>query len=389
MASSFQEFFKADRIQRRVEKLIIQTDWELGYFNDDARRGDGGLERPSNVIDLIFPSTSYLTRRPLINKYKGNLVAASVIGPDDPLPQKTGKSQVNEERLTRVFLGAQRVWTNEDYEDLRNLELYSGQGPENQATANQIEKDFIGSAEGLTRGLDIKTLALLFQAATKGSFTYTDPMTAVAVEMTFTDTVAAQLPAAPGTLWNNTAATGLAQLETLAKAHRATHGVFPRYLLMHYTELVDLAEQTATLAQVGAEIGGDSSNNANIYLPTTYNRNTYMLSPGRLQEAIAARTGGAEVVIFDAKYTEEDKDGNHTDQYFLPQGYIMFANENMGEKARLPFKENGWQPGVVTRTNEIIPNALPLQERTAAMTAVVPFIPDGRDICAQQVGATA
>jgi hypothetical protein len=384
MAKSFEELFSSARIQNRVSKLIDQTDWELGYLNDRAIRGDGGVERPRTIIDEIFPTTSYQSRQLLVNKYKGNMVVASVIGPDDALPAQRGKSLLTEERLTRTFIGCQHVWTHGEYEMLRDLELYSSAGPENVATANAIEEHILGVAAQMPVAIDAKHLILLMHAATKGSYTYTDPLTGLDVEMTFNDTVAAHLPVAPGTLWNNAGATGLAQLETLAEAYRATRGVKPRILLMHYAELKDLSEQTATKAQIAAKMGTDSTNNANLYVECNYSPTTYEVEPGMLLDAIRARVGPVRVFVFDAKFTEENKAGVKTDQYFLPMGYVMFAQPGMGERARLPFKENNWSAGVRTLTEEI--NRMPLQERMAAMTAGVPFIPDGRDICAQPVG---
>ena len=386
--NSFEALFSSIRIHNRVDRLVDQTDWELGYLNDRARRaGDGGLERPSSVIDELFPAMSYLSRQILVNKYKGNMVVASVMGPDDPLPAKRGKSQVTEERLARTFIGCQHVWTHGEYEMLRDLELYSGQGPENQATAQAIEDHIIGQAGMMPVALDAKHLILLMHAATKGTYTYIDPLTELEVEMTFNDTVSAQLPPAPGTLWDDIAATGLAHLETLAEAYRVTNGTKPPILLIHYTELKDLSEQTATRAQLAAALGTDSTNNANLYVPCNYNPDTYELEPGFLLDAIRDRTNVQKVCVFDAKYTEESKAGATTDDYFLPEGYIMFGSPMMGERARLPFKENNWNPGVRVMTERV--NEMPLQESLKAMIAGVPFIPDGRKICAQPVGATS
>ena len=387
MARSFEEFFSSVRIRNRVDKLIDQTDWELGYLNDRAVRGDGGVERPSSIIDEIFPTVAYQSRQLLLNKYKGNMVVASIIGPDDALPTKRGKSEVTEERLARTFIGCQHVWSHGEYEMLRDLELFAAAGPENVATANALEDHIIGVAGQMPIALDAKHLILLMHGATKGTYTYTDPLTTLEVVMTFNDTVAAHLPAAPATLWNDVGATGLAHLEGLAEAYRNTRGVKPRILLMHYDELKDLSEQTATKAQIAAKMGTDSTNNANLYVEANYNPNTYEVEPGMLLDAIRARVGPVRVYVFDAKYTEEDKDGNKTDDYFLPKGYIMFANPGMGERARLPFKERDWNAGVRVLTEEI--SKMPKQERIAAMTAGVPFIPDGRDICAQPVGATS
>jgi hypothetical protein len=298
-----------------------------------------------------------------------------------------GKSQVTEERLTRTFIGCQHVWSHGEYEMLRDLALYSSGGPENTATARAIEEHILGRAASMPVALDAKHLILLMHAATKGTYTYTDPLTNLEVEMTFNDTVAAHLPAAPGTLWNNIAATGLVHLETLAEAYRATRGIKPRILFMHYDELKDLSEQTATKAQIAAKLGTDVGQNANLYIECNYNPNTYELEPGLLLDAIRARVGPVQVYVFDAKYSEEDLNGVKTDEYFLPKGYIMFAKPALGERARLPFKENNWAAGVRVLTEEI--RRMPLTERLAAMTAGVPFIPDGRDICAQQVGVAS
>jgi hypothetical protein len=239
----------------------------------------------------------------------------------------------------------------------------------------------------LPTAIDAKHLILMFQIACLGSLTYTDPLTGVQAQLSLTDTVSAHLPAAPGTLWNDTAATGLAQMESICEAYRSTLGLKPPMVFLHYDEIKDLSQQTATREQIAARMATDSALAGDLYIPCNYDPNTYELQEGMLLDAIRDRCGPIRVVVFDAKYSEEASDGTVTEKYFLPQGYMMFAKPMLGEKARLPFKENGWQSGVITDVEEI--SKYPLQERIVGMTAGVPFFKDGRYIAAQQVGATA
>jgi hypothetical protein len=252
-------------------------------------------------------------------------------------------------------------------------------------TAAAIEAALIGTAAQFPAALDAKHVILLFKLATEGSLDYTDPLTGVKAQLSMNDTVSALLPVAPGTLWNQAAATGLAQLELLSEEYRAVHGYKPPILVAHYDDLRNLAAQTATRAQLAAMMGTDAANNANLYIPVNYDRNSYQLEDGMLLDAIRARCGAVDVYVFDSKYSENDKAGALPDKMFLPKGYIMFGEPGMGERARLPFKENRWTPGIFTLTEEI--NKAPLSERVVGMTAGVPFIADGRKICAQRINA--
>jgi hypothetical protein len=385
MADTFAEFLSSKTIRRRVDQLVWQTDWQLGYMDNYAPRGDGGLERPQTVVDEVFPPASYQSIELLLNKYRGNMAVASLVGPDDPLPNIRGRATVTEERLARLYIGGQHVWSHAEYDMLHKLGVYSGQGPNNQATATALEEHIIGTAAALPTAIDAKHLILMFLMGCHGSLTYTDPLTGVRAGLNLTDTVGAHLPTAPGTLWDNPAATGLTHIENICEAYRSTLGIKPPMVFMHYDELKDLSQQTATRAQIAARMGTDAGLSDDLYIPVSYDPNTYELNEGMLLDAIRDRAGPIRVIVFDAKYSEEDREGNITERFFLPKGFMMFARPGLGEKARLPFKENAWQPGVSVITEEISKH--PLQERISGMTSGVPFFADGRYIAAQRVGA--
>ena len=371
---TFAEFLSDKHIRREVDNLVDQTHWEL--------------QIPRNVVDEVFPTVTYQSAKLLANKMQGRMTIASLIGPDEPVPNQRGRAILTEERLARLFIGQGHVWTHEEYEMLYELERYSRQGANSQATARALIDHIIGNAGDLPVAIDAKHLLMMFLLGCYGELDYTDPLTGFQARLEITDTFSDHLPPPPSTLWGQSSATGLAQIELICDAYQYNLGSRPAFMFAHYKELKDLSKQLATREQIGAYRGTSDGLADALQIPVSYDLNTYELNDGMLLQAIRDRAGGAiRVVVFEAKYSEEDRNGIVTDKYFLPEGFIMFARPQHGIKALLPYKENRWQPGVNVITEQISEH--PLQERISGMTAGVPFFPDGRYIAAQQVGAVA
>lgn len=373
---SFVEFY--NRNTREVAEAVDQTEYEL-------RENIGPL-------DALMPVQTYASRELLILKMKGDISVASIISPDQQLPNDQGEFSLNEDVLGNLLIGKQHVFTDKEYEMLEQMRTYliSG-GPRGQAVVDAVEKYLYGMAADMPVAIDTKHLILMFQVLTTGACDYTDPLTELKVTLTYNDIVSALFPSTltGNNRWSQpTTANGLANLEDLSEEWRSIHGVKPAWMLAHYTDLRNLANQTTTKNALGAKVGTDNTLASSLYIGTDYNRQTLELEPGPMLELIRERTGVERVLIVDKKYTETLKDGTKRKSSFLPTNYVVFGDSEGGsyERARVPFKENGWQSGIYVRTKEL--DDAPLRERIAGMTAGVPFVKDGRYLCAQQIDGT-
>jgi len=372
MANSFVDYYS--RNTRQLTAAVDQT--------------DRLLRESTAPLDTIFPITNYQTTELLLLKMQGNISVASIIAPDQELPNDNGNFTLTEELLGHTLIGKQHVFTDAEYKGLERMRTYSvSGGPQGTAIVNAYQQYLLGIAADMPAAINAKHLILLMQILTSGSCAYTDPLTELRVEMTYTDLVTALFPAAltGADRWSQpTTATGLSDLESLGEAWRFVHGSKPSWLMAHYDDLRNLANQDATKAAYGAMAGTDGTLTDSLYIASMYNRNTLELAPGPLLESIQARTGVQRVLVVDAKYSETLKNGTKRDSYYLPESYVVFGDEmGMYERARVPFKENGWAPGVYVATKKL--DDAPLRERIAGMSAGVPFVRDGRYLCAQKI----
>lgn len=376
MPSSFVDFY--NRNTRQVTAAINQTDYEL-------------MESIA-PLDALFPITSYQSTELLMLKMQGNITVASIVAPDQELPHEQHSFSLTEEILGRTLIGKQHVFTDKEYEGLEKMRVYMASGgPQGTAIVNAYEQYLLGIAADMPAAINAKHLILLMQVMTTGSCAYTDPLTELRVELTFNDIESTLFPTAlSGTArWSQpTTAVGLTNLENLAEAWRSIHGAKPSFMLAHYSDLRDLANQTSVKNALGAMAGTDSTLATSVYVPCMYDRTSLELAPGPLLEMIQARTGVSRVLVVDAKYGETTKAGVKQTAYYLPADYIVFGDEmGMYERARVPFKENNWAPGVYVRTKQL--DDAPLRERIAGMSAGVPFVRDGRFLSAQKIDAAA
>ena len=372
MADNFLEFYT--RNTRRVSAVVDQTEFEL-------RENMGPIE-------ALSPVQNYDAAELLLLKTTGDITVASLVAPDQELPNDQGQMTLKEEILSRLLIGKQHVFLDKEYEMLEKMRTYMASGGANgRAIVQATEKYLLGLAADMPVAIDFKMLILMFQVWTTGACDYTDPLTGHRVKLNYGDIVSALFPnALTGTArWQDAAnADGLSNFESIGEAWRGVHGSKPRIVLAHYADLRNLADQDSTKNAFAAMAGTDSTLAGSLYIPCNYNPQTLELESGPLLEMIRARSGVERVLVCDRKYTETLKDGTKNTDFFLPESTIAFLDPaGMYERARVPFKENKWRPGVYVLSEEV--QKLPLRERIAGMTAGMPFVKDGRYLCAQKI----
>ena len=373
--NSLVEFY--NRRTRRVSQVVDQTEWEL--------------RQSTSPIERFAPTVNYDTTKLLWLQMKGTITVASVVGPEDELPNSKGFMEMNERFLSELRIGRQHVFGKEEYDLLHEMEMYFNESnagnPQAQAVVRAAEEYLIGIARNMPVSIDAKHLILQLKVYTSGSCTYTDPLSGKRIELTYPGTVSSLLPApiTGNNRWSDAGnANGLENLRVHAEAYRTVHGMKPQALVAHYNNLEQLALQTSTLNALGATAGTDAGLANSLYIPVNYDPETLQLDrESALYRLIRSRTNVEDVLVFDAKYKEELSDGTFQDGSYLPDNYYFFASDGMGERARVPFVENDWQPGVFVRAKEL--DDAPKKERLAGLTAGVPFVPDARKIAARKV----
>jgi hypothetical protein len=369
----FVDFYS--RNTRQVQAAIDQTEYEL-------RENMGPL-------DALFPVTTYPATELLLLKMQGDITVASIVAPDQELPNDPGSFKLTEEVLGRTLIGKQHVFTDKEYEMLNKMQTYlAAGGPQANAVITATEQYLYGTAAEMPMAINAKHLILLMEVMSTGACDYTDPLTGLRVQMTYNDRVNALFPAAltDTDRWGQSGtADGLANLELISEAWRSIHGSKPSFMLAHYDDLRALANQESTKEAAAANATNIDAALANsLYLQSLYDPTSLQLTPGPLLDLIRQRAGVERVLVVDRKYTERNSAGVESKKFFLPEHTIIFGDpDGMYERARVPFKENNWQPGVFVRTKEL--SDAPLRERIAGMTAGVPFVRDGRYLCAQVI----
>lgn len=371
----------------------------VDFYNRNTRQVAAAVDQTDRLlrenmgpIDLLFPVVSYQQPELLLVKMTGDITVASLVGPDHELPNDDGQMTLTEELVGDLLIGKQHVFTKKEYKALRKMNLYLSQsGPQAQAVLDGYRQWLYGIAASMQPAVYAKLLILLMEVLTTGACDYTDPLTGVKAGITYNDKVNALFPAAltGNDRWQISAsADGLSDLQTLSRAWYDVHGADPEWMLVHHNDLRNLAAQTATKSAYAAMGATDASLVTSVDIPVNKDPNTLELRPGPLLSLIQGRTGVQRVIIFDAKYTETLEGGGKRKASYLPDDYIVFGS-SMGEyeRALLPFEENGDQPGLYIATKEL--NDAPLRERLAGMTAGVPFVKDGRYLCAQKIDGAA
>lgn len=353
------------RQKRDVDKIVDTTFWRL-------------MESTA-AIDNLMPIIDYINRKILVMKFGHNKpTIASIVAEEQDIPATRPKAELDENLFSNLKIGKKLLFTARHFELMNEMQLYLSSGSPNAAAmANQIEKYFFGLAADLVPTVIEKATLLTMKVATTGSCTYDDPLTGGKVRLTYPGLISAHLPAplTGNARWSQAATcTPLANLETHARAYYDNLGFFPPTVVMRWATMRQVADsnELRTAKMRAAGNSDEAPATTGLYIED--------------DEAIAfikQRTRAQNVVLFDAMYSEELKNGDQVDRYYLDENTYFFAADGQFERAFVPTVEKDFQPGIFYLT-EVVSKA-PRREHAIALGNGVPFCADPRRIAARKV----
>jgi len=370
MPNSIYEFLERRENKDIWREQVDQTDWRLLNPVDRSR------------LDRLIPATSYPSRSILINRMITHRpTLATIIAEDAEVPPSRPQMILNEELLGNCKIGKKYQWNERDQKQL--LELQQGNLP--QATKIAIENYFFGTIGDLVPSIYDKSMRMAMEIALTGSVDFTDPISKAKFKMSYT-TTSGHIPAAltSTALWSAaTTATPLQNLQDHAETVYNTLGKFPDSVSMHRTQLRQVAATNEAKIAWLTRTGGSGT--------TSQDLTGVFLSDMMVKELIGERVNpntGAEVIINDAKYSEENADGTISDKFFLAvganTGYYQFGWDGYIERGFVPTIENKLASGIYV-VNGQKTDDVPHRYWTTAVANFVPVVKDPRYIAARKV----
>ena len=223
------------------------------------------------------------------------------------------------------------------------------------------------------------------EVALTGACDFTDPISKAKFSISYSVT-AGHIPSAltGANLWSApTTATPLANLEAHAETVYNTIGKFPDSISMHRTQLRQVAATSEAKIAWLTRTGGSGT--------TSQDLTGVFLSDSMVRELISERVNpatGAEVIINDAKYSEELANGTISDKFFLAvganTGYYFFGWDGYIERGFVPTIENRLASGIYVVNGEKT-NDVPHRYWTTAVANFIPLVRDPRYIAARKV----
>jgi hypothetical protein len=370
MADSIYEFLQRRENKDIWREQVDQTDWRLLNPVDRSR------------LDRLMPATSYPTRSILINRMVNHRpTLATIIAEDAEVPPSRPQMILNEELLGNCKIGKKYQWNERDQELL--LEMQRGSLP--QATKVAIENYFFGTVANLVPAIYDKSMRLSMDIALTGSCDFTDPISKAKFSISYPVT-SGHIPSAltAGALWSApTTCTPLTNLQDHAEVVYNTVGRFPDSVSMHRAQLRQVANSNEAKIAWLTRNGGSGT--------TSQDLTGVFLSDMQTMELIGERAnpfGRAEVIINDAKYSEELANGTISDKFYLAvganTGYYQFGWDGYIERGFVPTIENKLASGIYV-VNGQKTDDVPHRYWSTAVANFVPVVRDPRYIAARKV----
>ena len=368
--ASIYEFLERRENKNITREMVDQTDWRLLNPVDRSR------------LDRLIPATSYPSRSILINRMVNHRpTLATLIAEDAEVPPSRPQMILNEELLGNCKIGKKYQWNERDQKQLIELQ----RGNLDTATKQAIENYFFGTIADLVPAIYDKSMRLAMDIALTGACDFTDPISKAKFKISYSTTSGHIATALAGAaLWSaSTTATPLAGLEAHAEVLYNSLGRFPQSISMHRAQLRQVAATSEAKIAWLTRTGGSGT--------TSQDLTGVFLSDRMVMELIGERVnpfGMAEVIINDAKYSEELANGTISDKDFLAvganTGYYIFGWDGAIERGFVPTIENRLQSGIFV-VNGAKENDVPFRYWTTAVANFVPVVRDPRYIAARKV----
>lgn len=364
---NFLEFF--NRRKREYDELVDKTFFRL-------------LENTSE-IDGLIPAVNYADSSILIAEieaYRPTL--ANVVAPDQEIPATRQILNISDRELKTYFAGKKIEWNQKDYELLTRMQNALGAGGQaNNAVATAIEKHFFKRMVDLVPSVYERSLMFALQIACGQAVSYTDPLSGAKLEISYSGTVSAHLPAAltSGNRWSQpTTCTPLTNLQTHAEAVYSNLGVWMDTIVMHWDNLRQVADSTEAKTAVLRKMGADS---------TTPDVTGLYITDQQAIDLVKERTRATSVILFDAQYSEENADGTISNSEFLPADYYAFMMRSKQNVKRAFVPVLGPSGSAVSGVARVTKNNgdLPFKEWTTVIGASIPAVSDPRYLAARKV----
>lgn len=370
MPDSIYEFLERRENKDIWREAVDQTDWRLLNPVDRSR------------LDRLIPAVSYPSRSILINRMVTHRpTLATIIAEDAEVPPSRPQMILNEELLGNCKIGKKYQWNERDQKQLIELQ----QGNLSTALKQAIEDYFFGTISDLVPAIYDKSMVLSMSIALTGSCTFTDPISKVKFSISYPVT-SGHIPTAlaGGALWSApTTCTPLADLEAHAETVYNTVGRFPDSISMHRAQLRQVAASSEAKIAYLTRMGGSGT--------TSQDLTGVFISDRACMELIGERVNpftGAEVIINDAKYSEEQANATISDKFFLAvganTGYYQFGWDGYIERGFMPTIENRLASGIYVVNGQKVDD-VPHRYWTTAVANFVPVVRDPRYIAARKV----
>lgn len=350
---------------------------------------------PDPMLDMFMPLMNYPDANLAIMKMKTFAPTLARIGATDgEVRPERSKVTLDVERLGNLKLYKSRLLTEEDENMLQRAKALDVLG---NPTAGQAIRDMYLSTPALLAQSCINLLTVLaLRVAVSGACLYTDPVTNLVAELSYSSQVPSGHIAATKTgnaRWSQLAtANGIQDILDHMNVWYTTLRRFPPYIVMGRTEALNLVSQASTKEQVArlkgmlTEAGTvDAAAIANMPQPTL--EEVAGVISNRLMNT-GGRSGTTQIIVSDAVYYNSDDVGNPTTTAsYIPSGYYFFAVPGYMERAIVPSAENGFLGGLVT-----IPEPLskaPMRDKLTVIGRGVPLVADPRLLGARNVENTA
>lgn len=337
------------------------------------------------AYDKIIPLRNFQTLQDALLMFKTSLpVMASIVAPEQELPQSRRQEELSLRTIERLKIGRQIIYGARELEDLAERRRYDILIP----GRNSLPRTVLDNAAEITESIVLKHTFLTTKAISQATVTYVDELTTKVWALAYPDTLPELLPAAlTGTArWSQAAtATGLADLRAHAEAFYNVpyFRKFPDNLLIHRKQIRELAAQISTKRIFIQRGGGSLTGVVDADLATLFLEDQQVID---LIKAVSQITG--DVIIFDAVAGAPQLDGTVIQQQLLPDDTYTFVENGNVIRAVVPTIEKATPQGVpvpgIYVAAKVIDDA-PRVERIAGVANGFPLIIDSRKLAARKV----